>query len=128
MNLRQFVSVFGGFGLFMGGLGAVQLYLVTDGNLVGSLIALLLGLSLGLLLGMYRVLQLRFKVTRASAEDSVPIHVARASWSLENLALILLSLLPMIAAILDAPPVVALALVLPPLALLIVRSKRHSDR
>ena len=63
MTPRQIFTVFGGFGLFLGSLGAVQLLVVSGGQIVPSLLALAGGLAIGLACGVYRVAQLHYSET-----------------------------------------------------------------
>lgn len=129
MTLRQYVVTFGCLGLFMGSLGALQLYIMTDGHIVGSLIALLSGLSLGLLAGVYRVLQLRSASNgRERAESLMSYTSVRTKWSLESVVLIILGCLPIIAAALHASAIVKGILLIPPLVALgvqVTRSRSH---
>ncbi len=72
MTFKQFLTVFGGFGLFLGSLGAVQLFVVSEGRVIPSLLMLLAGLAIGFIVGLYRVIQLRHSAAARASLAAQP--------------------------------------------------------
>jgi hypothetical protein len=122
VTLRQFVTFFGGFGLLLGGIGAVQVLIATGGNAGATLIMLLFGVTLGVLAGAFRVVQLRYSpAARARWEAQVRASAGRSRFDLATATLLLLSVLPLLASALDPPAWVPLALLIPTLMVLAAR-------
>lgn len=126
MTPRQFFTIFGGFGFFLGSLGAVQLLVVSGGRVVPTLLALASGLAIGLACGFYRVLQLRYSETaRARLTTQVEAAPPR-NWKRWWIGTLLLLLpIPVIRG-LDAP--VAVQFTVTTLILVVVLLQVHRNR
>lgn len=120
--------MFGGFGLFLGSLVAVQVLVTTRGQIVPSLVMLAVGLAIGLSCGAFRVVQLRYS---EAARQRLATDVQAASpmnWRRLWVGSLLFVLPLPVARALGAPAVVEFTLMTLLLALVLVHLYRRSRR
>lgn len=129
MGFKQFVVVFGGFGLLLGGMGAVPVAIARRSEIVPPLLMLGLGLGLSLALGVYRAVELRYSEPargRLAAQTQI---ASSLKWRKTRIVVpILLGMLPLVARALGASLVAELALSLPLVAVVAVEMRRRSSR
>ncbi len=128
MSAKQFFVWFGGFGLFAGSLGAVQLLVTTRGRIVPSLLMLAVGLGLGLLCGVVRLVQLRYSEAARQRLATDLENPSPPRW-LRRWVGALLYVLPLaVTRALGAPPAVEYTVMTLVLAVLLVLLYRRSRR
>jgi hypothetical protein len=128
MSAKQLFVVFGGFGLFLGSIGAVQLFVTSRGQIVPSLLMLVVGLVLGLLGGVFRLVQLRYSEAarqRLAADSQV---ASPTNWIRLWIGTLLFVLPLAVTRALRAPAVVEFSLMTILLALILVQLYRRSRR
>ncbi len=128
MSAKQLFVVFGGFGLFLGSIGGVQLFVTSRGQIVTSLLMLVVGLVLGLLGGVFRLVQLRYSEAarqRLAADSQV---ASPTNWIRLWIGTLLFVLPLAVTRALRAPAVVEFSLMTILLALILVQLYRRSRR
>lgn len=124
MTLKQFLAVFGGFGLFMGSFAAVPLFVASGGRIIPSLLMLLFGLAVGFACGLYRVIQLRYSATARAKLAAQPQPSFSSVVTPHKVIIVLLGFPPMFALALHSNPLVHLAALAPLLVAVAVQSRR----
>ena len=128
MTFKEILTVFGGFGLFLGSLGAVQLFVVSEGRVMPSLLMLLAGLVLGLIGALYRFIELRHSAAARASLAAQPQPSLSSVLSLGNLILLLLCVPPMLAVGVGAPALVQLAVLIPLVVAVALQLSRRGHR
>lgn len=126
MTPRAIFTAFGGLGLFLGSLAAVQFLFTTGGQILPSLLALAVGLAFGLAAGACRVIQLRYSET---ARVRLAAHVEGApptNWKRLWIGSLLIFLPMTITRALGAPVAVELTVVTLTLVVVLVQIRRRS--
>lgn len=128
MTLKQFLGVFGGFGLLLGSSAAVPLFVASGGRIIPSLLMLLFGLAVGFTAGLYRVIQLHYSAAARAKLAAQLAAQGEPSFSSvvnpHNVIIVLLGFPPMFALILSSHPLVHLATLAPLLIAVAVKSSR----
>ncbi len=128
MKFKEFLTVFGGLGLFLGSLSAVQLFVVSGGRVIPSLLMLLGGLAIGFTGGLLRVIQLRHSAAARASLAAQPQPSLSSVFSPGNLILLLLGVPPMLAVGLRAPALVQVAVVIPLVVAVALQMSRKGHR